>query len=754
MAPRKALNATLLRLRALFCLVPALVFAVSGAAPYPVRAQDLRQDLARTTQGEPILLSADDITYDEQTSQITARGNVEVIQNDRILRADTLTYNQRSQVVAATGNVAIVEPAGDVIFADYVELSEDLRQGVIDNIRVLLSDNSRMAAVGGRRTDTRTEMRRAVYSACNLCEKDPTRAPLWQVRAEKIVHDETTRDIVYNDAVVEFFGVPVAYTPYLSHPDPTVKRRTGLLAPTLGSSKEIGQFIKLPYYVTLSPDEDFTVEPVFSTETAAVGGEYRKRFSNGELAGSGSITRSDHVSADGRNEIRGHFFGRGRLDIDPTWRAGSDVQRTSDDTYLRRYRYSTQRFLNSAGPLETTDYASSKVLRSTAFVEGFRGRSYANASSYVFQDLRPGIDNDTVPVVLPSLAYNFMGEPNANGGRWLFNASALGLSRQDGTDSQRLSAEAGWSLPYIAPAGDVYTVTATVRADGYLINDFVTPAGTQDDGLTGRVFPQLAFDWRYPLVRHEGGIQQFIEPVIGLVAAPGGGNPSRIPNEDSQHIDLDDINLFSHNRFTGFDRVEPWARVAYGMKFGALGARGGGTSVFLGQSVRMKEETLFPAESGLRDEFSDIVGRIRVDPADYLSLLYRFRLNTDDFQNKRNEFVIRAGVPAFRVFADYIYADRPGLINDLSDVDQIYAGFSSRILPNWTVMAATRRDLTNSGQSLVHQAGIIYEDECFLLSLTFVRSFTEDREITPGDTLLLRFALKTLGDFATRTGLN
>jgi len=716
-------------------LLWALAYAISVSVPSAVHAQGT----SRPSRDAPLLLSADDITYDEQTAQIMARGNVEVVQNDRVLRADTLTYNQRSQVVAATGNVAILEPSGDVLFADYVELAEDLRRGVIDNIRVLLSDNSRMAAAGGVRTDTRTEMRKAVYSACALCQKDPTRAPLWQIRAQTVVHDEVERDIVYRDAVVELFGVPVAYTPYLSHPDPTVKRRTGFLPPTFGTTDDVGQFIKVPYYVTLTPDEDFTVEPVFSTEALILGGEYRKRFSQGEIVGSGSITQTERRNNAGiieQDRSRGHFFGRGRFSIDDDWRAGGDIQRTSDDTYLRRFRYSNL-----------------KVLRSTGFVEGFSGRSYANASAYLFQDLRPGIDDDMVPVVLPSLAYNFVGEPGANGGRWIFNASALGLTRIDGTDSHRMSVEGGWRLPYIAPAGDIYSISATIRADGYLVNDFVRSDGTIDDGISGRIWPQLAFDWRYPFVRSEGRIQQFVEPVFGFVAAPNGSNPDNIPNEDSQNIDLDDINLFSHNRFTGFDRVEPGSRVAYGLRFGALGPRGTGISAFLGQSIRMREQPVFPRESGLQNEFSDIVGRVRVDPTEYLSLLYRFRLNTDEFQNKRNELVFRVGPPAFSVFADYVYADRPNFANDLSDVQQVLAGFSSQITREWRISASTRRDLTDAGGALAHNAAIVYEDECFVFALTFSRSFTEDREIRPGDTVLLRVALKTLGEINAGTGL-
>src|SRR3546814_12284952 len=98
-----------------------------------------------------------------------------------------------------------------------------------------------LAANRARRTaDGRKVMDRGVFSPCNLCKEDPQRAPPWQIKAVRVIHDEVAKDIIYHDATLELFGLPVLYTPYLAHPDPTVDRRSGLLAPPPGYSGELG----------------------------------------------------------------------------------------------------------------------------------------------------------------------------------------------------------------------------------------------------------------------------------------------------------------------------------------------------------------------------------------------------------------------------------------------------------------------------------------------------------------------------------
>ena len=161
---------------------------------------------------------------------MTAQGHVEAWQNDHVLRADKITFDRNTGVAAANGNVVLLEPDGQVMFADYAELTQDMNNGVLRDMRAILAENGRLAANGARRTDGQiNELSRVVYSTCNLCAKDPTKPPLWQIRALSAVQDLEHKKIEYQDAVLEMYGIPVGYMPYFWHADPSVKRASGLL---------------------------------------------------------------------------------------------------------------------------------------------------------------------------------------------------------------------------------------------------------------------------------------------------------------------------------------------------------------------------------------------------------------------------------------------------------------------------------------------------------------------------------------------
>src|SRR6202034_902967 len=112
-----------------------------------------------------------------------------------------------------------------------------MKDGIISNMRAQLAENGRLAANGARRIDARVnELSRAIYSTCNVCKEHPDQAPLWDLRARSAVQDLDNKRIEYRDAVVDIYGVPVMYMPYFTHPDPSEKRASGFLVPSLGTS--------------------------------------------------------------------------------------------------------------------------------------------------------------------------------------------------------------------------------------------------------------------------------------------------------------------------------------------------------------------------------------------------------------------------------------------------------------------------------------------------------------------------------------
>ncbi len=691
---------------------------------------------------EPVLIKADQLTHHQDLGTTIAVGNVEITQADRILLADTVTYSEREDKVTATGNVSLTQATGEVLFADYLELSGGMRDGYIENLRALLADNSRLAANAARRVDgNRKEMTRAVYSPCDLCKTDPTRAPLWQIKAVKVVHDEVAHDIEYTDATMEMWGIPVAYFPTLTHADPSVRQRTGLLAPKLGQSGDVGTIVGVPYYWALSPTRDLTVEPIlYSSDGGIVASEYRQRFAKGAINLSGSVGYLERREGDirtGERNTQGHVDAGARFDLTDLWRAGADLKRSTDRLYLKRYKL-----------------GDPEVLTSRAFAEGFDGRDYAVINAYSFQGLRATDIRSQSPLLAPYALYSFVGEPGRYGGRFSIDASVMSLTRDVGADSNRLAMTSGWSLPYTAPSGEIYTLSTMIYTDGYWAADVADPSrpgSNFEDGFLGRAIPQMKLEWRYPWVRRDGGFRTVLEPIADVVVSPVGGNSIRIPNEDSQAFELDETNLFSANRFAGFDRVSSGQRVDYGLKLGFYSDLGRSVTMLVGQSYAFQRDSAYVAGSGVNTTWSDYVGRLTLTPGPYLDLIYRFRVAEDDLAFRRHEVGISTGPSWLRLDAYYLQVaerlDLP-LIGQRRELATIV---TAALGGGWSTQARLVRDL-GASKDKNRTAGVSfnYGDECFQLALNLSRTFTTDGSLKPDTTAFVRLVFKNLGQVEAR----
>lgn len=716
---------------------PGLLLGASS-----LRAEEGEIAIPHELKEEPILFSADEVTYDEDLGLVTARGNVEINQSGRTLMADTVSYNRRTGVVTATGNVRLIELDDTVYFAEYVELTDDLRDGFIRGIGVLMADKTRIAAASATRRDGRiTVFHKAVFSPCKLCREDPTRPPLWQLKADEVIHDQEERSLTYRDASLEFYGVPVAYTPYFKHPDPLVDRATGFLAPTFGTSSDLGLTLEVPYYWNISPDKDATFQPIITTKQSVVlAGQYRELFPKGRYEFNGSGTIADREKGDGEtkhNQVRGHVDSTGRFAINDSWRWGFDLERASDDTYLRLYNFS-----------------DASTLTSDLFTEYLRGRNYLSVNSFAYQGLRNENDNEESPIIVPLIDYNFLSEPDSIGGRYSFDTNLAVLTRVEGRDTRRMSLQGGWEVPFIGPIGDLIRLRARVRADGYWVDDFdpnnpvVNPPGNSNTEYAGRFFPQVAVEWRYPLARASDWGYQIVEPIVQVVASPEWANNHDIPNEDSTDFEFDDTNLFSLNRFPGVDRVDPGSRIDYGLQYSVSSPYIGEASAFAGQSFRVSNDNAYAAGTGLEDDLSDIVGRVRLVPQEDIDLSYRFRVNKDNLSSERQEIDLSLGPPALGLDLGYIYLSNDPT-EDLDTREELTFRISSRLNENWTIYGAHRHDLENN-DTLSSSIGLSYQDECFYITIEGRRDHYKDREINQDDSVMVTLVFKHLGQVSVQ----
>lgn len=698
----------------------------------------------------PISFSADSMTRDEEAGTVTAQGHVEMEQAGRILKADQVVYNMNTDKINAIGHVVLLDANGDVHLADTIDLSDRMNVANATHMHSTLKDGSRFWADEGERiANEKTVMTEATYTPCEPCKEHPERSPIWQINAGEVKHDELEHKIIYRNATLDVKGVPILYMPYFAHPDGTIKQKSGFLTPSAGYKTRQGAMLTNSYYWAMSPYEDMTFALTAMTKQAPLlAGEYRRRFENAQLKVNSSVTYSTRIDdVNGVDVIRpektrGHFFAKGLYDIDDKWRAGLNAEYASDDQYLRQY-----------------DLSDKDVLEDQVYVERFSGRNYAIGRVMAFQDLRVQSERTDQPGVLPQIQANFLGEPAAMlGGRWSFNASTLGLLRDgSGQDLNRLSLETGWQRRLVSDFGLLTRVDLNLRGDAYYVHDRVPTATLPErEGTATRGFAQANIVTSYPLINPIGDhTQMIIEPLAAFTASPNlNADEPKIPNEDSQDVQLDVSNLFEANRFPGYDRIEDKAHATYGVRTGLYGDQGSKGEIFVGQSYRLDDsDNPFPNGSGLNRQYSDLVGQIVANYQNHYALDYRFELDSNDYTPRRHEVSGGLNFDRFNFGVSYLYA-KPLAGTTLTDNrEQISGTTTYKVSATWHVRAAATQDLGESPGLRNALFGVDYLGQCFNVTGNLQRNLTNDSSGESSTVVVFRIGLKNLGQFST-SGIN
>jgi len=619
---------------------------------------------------ERMVVDARELVYDNKNNSVSAVGDVQILYQGRTIEADKVTYDRASKRVVATGNARITEANGTVITGDRFNLTDDFRDGFIDSLRVVNPDKTRFTAPRAERTDGETFVfEKGIYTACEPCKEHPERPPLWQVRSARIIHKKSEQTIYYEDSRVEFAGIPLAYIPYMSGPDSTVKRKTGFLAPTFLNTGAVGFGVGMPYFINLAPNYDVTLTPTLLSRQGFLGqAEWRHRLENGSY----NIRAAGIFQADpdaflaspygaGDKTFRGSLETSGKFFINPRWNFGWDLAMSTDRWFWKNYRIKSE-------SISATTFLQESI--STAYLNGQSSTAWFDLRGYYFQTLSSYDWQKQQPTVLPVLDYDKrVHKPSFLGGEVEFNVNVTYLNREKAAFKQlpvqqtylftqpnalydgcaiyqkntclvrgiagsvaRATAEVSWRRNFIDPLGQMWTPYAQLRADIFSINpnttgypnyNVATIADASDD-VFGRVMPGVGLMYRYPFVAKTNGWGTHIfEPVAQIIARPNETNSLRIANEDAQSLVFDTNNLFEWNgKFSGYDRVEGGTRANVGMLYtGRFGSQAY-ANVLVGQSYQLGGRNSYTQpdlintglDSGLDTDKSDFVARAQLSP--------------------------------------------------------------------------------------------------------------------------------------------
>lgn len=748
--------------------------------------------------GDPqMLVQAGEIQYDYTNERVVAVGNVQIYYKGSTIEADKVVYDQKTKHLQAEGNVRLTEPDGKITYGSLIDLTDDYRDGFIDSLRLETPDQTRFAAARGQRTaGNYTVFQSGVYTACEACKENPQKPPLWQVKAARIIHDQTEKMVYFEDAKIEFFGVPLAYVPYFSAPDPTVKRKSGFLMPLATTSSVYGFGLETPYYFALAPDYDLTLSPrVMTKQGLLMQAEWRQRLEDGyySIRGAGIVQadkdyfqRTYGDATPGFRDFRGSVETTGRFNLSPRWTWGFDGILVSDASFFQDYKIKS---LQSRASTEFFNNLTEGV--SQIFLSGRGDRSYFDARAIHFYGFSEADVQKTLPVIHPVVDYSAILGESVLGGELGYNFNFTSLTRQAASFDaisqtalnsglcsstsadtvktakdcllrgipgtyNRASAEVNWRARYVDSYGQVFTPFASIRGDvGQLqVNNDPSVANFIDTGDSSmmRAMPTIGLEYRFPFIAVHSWGTQTLEPIAQIIARPNETSIGKVPNEDAQSLVFDDSNLFRVDKFSGWDRVEGGGRANYGLQYTAQVNGAGAVNMLFGQSYHLFGTNSFEVgdttntglDSGLDKRASDYVARFAYTPNRIFSLISRYRFDEQDFTLQRLEVEGRASFDRWNVSMMYgNYAAQPEL-GFLDRREGVLGSGSLKLDANWVVNGAIRYDMQNNKISQT-RAGLGYMDDCFLIGLNYITDYQYSGNVSANHTVMLQIGLRTIG---------
>ncbi len=750
-------------------LAGVAAFGLMTGTPLTVQAQSTTIDQLQPNiaPDAKMLLSANELVYNNDSGRVIVRGNVQINYGGYQMVAEQVEYDQKGGRVIATGKIELIEPGGNRVYGDRMDLTDDFGNGFIEQLRIETTDLTKLAAASGERINGEEfVLNKAVYTACTPCATKPDHRSLWQIKAQRIVQNGRTRTVRLENARFELFGQPLVYLPVLELPDHTVKRKSGFLFPRVKYTQKLGAQLSVPYYWAIRPDMDATLTATGLTKQGfLLEGEFRQRFHNGQhtlsFAGIHQLDRSVFTpnTTDAVELNRGMVASKGRFEINPRWTFGWDVLVQSDNNFAKTYELST---------FDGTTYTNQ------AYLTGLGSRNYFDLRGFYFdiQDADLGSAREKKQAIAQVLDYSYTAPKPVAGGELNVDVNltnvhrsgkdsftVLGVERFPGLEgsAHRLTSEAEWKRTFIVPGGLSLTPLLAARGDLVGLNMDNPGPGyggnyATEDTVT-RSMLTAGLEARYPILMATEHSSHVLEPIVQVYARPNEDFGGRLPNEDAQSFVFDATNLFERDKFSGFDRIEGGSRANVGFRYTGNFDNGYSLRGIFGQSYHLGGVNSFAtddlvkvgANSGLETDVSDFVGMIGIDAPTGVTASLSARLDEKTLDLNRADATLGYEGIYWQSLITYTSIAAQPLYGEIVDRDEVQTAAAYRFADYWSVFGSLTYDINNEVISR-NGLGITYDDQDTLFSIVYKRERDKNSTVANDWSIGARISFRTLGD--------
>ena len=586
----------------------------------------------------------------------------------------------------------------------------------------------------------KTVVNNAIFTSCKLNDN----CPPWSIKAEKITHDKINKDMIYKNAILRVYDVPVLYFPKFFHPDPSVKRRSGFLQPQFNNSETLGSSLYIPYFKTLGQDKDLTIKPTFfekltkfEKEKYILQSEFRKKGKNSSLiadiafvrdyktlTGSKSKTKNiNHLFLNYSNDLKKPNYLESKFD--------AQIEKVTNDTYLKVFQNNL--FDTPVMPANQTTMNSNLKLylekedqHLTTGIEVYENLGTKHSDRYQYTLPYYDFSKNLTPIIADN---------SINGS---LNFYSIGTNKLSNTNNLRTTVVNDFnysSNDFISKLGfknNFELYIKNLNAVGK--NDSIYTSNAQIDGMS-----TLKVDSSFPLLRSKNTIIETLTPKVSLRINPG----NNMDNYSGSSSNVNVHNVFNINRLGLSNDFEAGRSLTFGLdyKFDQLednqseDTKDKYLELKLASVIRDQNENDIPISSTINKKNSDLFGSINNQLFENVGLTYDFSLDNDMKTINSNAIETKISLNNFITTFNFIEQR-----NDIGSTHLLSNVTEYKIDESTSLKFSTRR---NKKINLTEFYDISYEykNDCLIAALKFNKSFYQDNDLKPTEDLFFSITL-------------
>ncbi len=684
---------------------------------------------------ENYLIESADIELNNSTKQIVSKRKTTVTDVDKNkIFVDNFEYQTGNNIFKSIGNIEVIDNKQNRYEFSQVYIDTKKKEILGTDIKSYINDKSfkidkrnkpRVFANTFKMSKKNTEFTKSIFTLCDYREKN--KCPPWSIQASKMFHDSQKKTIYYDNALVKVFDLPIFYLPKLSHPDPSVDRRSGFLVPSISDSKNLGYGVSIPYFFDIDKDKNFTfTNKFFIDENPLFTGEYHQAFQNSNFIADFGFTEGyNNTSATKTEGAKSHFFSKfvknfkGKNESDNT--LSLSLQNVSNDKYLKLYKLKSN----------LIDYNQDTLESSLSFSHEGNDLFFGlNAS--VFETLKENYE-DKYEYIAPEITLDkniftneTMGSLNLQTNLKVHNYDTNKLTNFNVNDlnwsSKDFLHKTGFKSKFLSNFKNINYESKNV--DLY------------KDDPTSEIFGALGYKSQIKLEKNTGNSQHFLTPKFFARYAPGSmrkeKSGSRLnPNKAFSMDRLDNINNFE-NGLTG----------VFGFDY-QIKNNDQNFDFSLAQIINNSENKKMSSQSSLDEKVSDLVGEANLDVSKKFNLNYGFALDQNYRELNYNDLGAKMNFGALDIDFNYLQEK-----NHIGNKDYFKTKFTYNDSDKAMFSFETKRNLiTNSAE--FYNLSYEYINDCLRAGLVYRREFYNDSELEAENSLFFKITLTPFGGIDT-----